>query len=280
MRRREFITLIGGAAGAWPVVARGQQPDAQQHDRVYRVGFLLPAGRQTPAALAMFDELRVNGFADGKNLVVIPGGFEAADQNLAELTAALVQASPDAIVAGPERPLRELQERTRTIPLIGMTEDMVAEGMVTSLARPGGNITGISLLSLELDGKRQDVLIEMVPGARRIAAMADARVTPSYHLETLKHGARSRGVDLLTSSAIPMRSHLLSMQRKRLGPRRSIFWPRPCFRSPIRATTALSWNASRQYGFRQFSNGPKPPKRAGSQATARALLRRGVSGRA
>jgi putative ABC transport system substrate-binding protein len=193
MRRREFITLLGGAAAAWPFAA-----DAQQPDRVYRLGFLLPAGRQTPPVLAMFDELRRNGFVEGKNLEIVPSGFEAVDQNLADLAATLVQASPDAIVAGPELPLRALQARTRTIPLIGMTEDMVAEGLVASLARPGGNITGISLLSPELDGKRQEILIDAVSGARRIAAMADAKVTPSAHFQALQHGARSRGVELLT----------------------------------------------------------------------------------
>jgi putative ABC transport system substrate-binding protein len=67
---------------------------------------------------------------------------------------------------------------------------------VTSLARPGGNITGISLLSPELDGKRQDILIEAVPGVRRIAAMFDSKVTPPYHLEMLQHAARSRGVEV------------------------------------------------------------------------------------
>ena len=77
-----------------------------------------------------------------------------------------------------------------------MSEDMVAEGLVASLARPGGNITGISLLSPELDGKRQDILIEAVPGARRIAAMANSRLTPPYHLQALQHAARSRGVEL------------------------------------------------------------------------------------
>jgi putative ABC transport system substrate-binding protein len=77
-----------------------------------------------------------------------------------------------------------------------MSEDMVGEGLAASLARPGGNVTGISLLSPELDGKRQDILIEAVPGARRIAAMADSRQTPPYHLQALQHAARSRGVEL------------------------------------------------------------------------------------
>src|SRR5215469_9283279 len=191
MKRREFITLLGGTAAAWPLAAR-----AQEAGRTYRLGFLLPTAKQTPQVEAFFDELRLNGFVEGKNLIVIPGGFEATDDNLAERAAALVNAAPDAIVAGPAPPLRALQAITRTIPLIGMSEDMVGEGLVASLARPGTNITGISLLSPELDGKRQEILIEAVPGARRIAAMADSRQTPPYHLQALQHAARSRGVEL------------------------------------------------------------------------------------
>ncbi len=186
--RRIFVSLLGAAA-AWPLAARAQ-------DRTYRLGFLLPTTRQSSPVEAFFDELRINGFVEGKNLAVVPGGFEATDDNLAERAAALVRAAPDAIIAGPAPPLRALQAVTRTVPLIGMSEDMVGEGLVASLARPGGNITGISLLSPELDGKRQDILIEAVPGARRIAAIADSRQTPPYHLEALQHAARSRGVEL------------------------------------------------------------------------------------
>ena len=78
-----------------------------------------------------------------------------------------------------------------------MTEDMVAAGLVASLARPGGNITGISLLSPELDSKRQGLLIEAVPNARRIAALSDANVTPPHHTQMLQYAARSRGIELL-----------------------------------------------------------------------------------
>ena len=168
MQRREFITLLGSAAVAWPLAAR-----AQEAGRTYRFGFLLPTARQAPQVEAFFDELQLNGFVEGKNLVVIPDGFEATDDNLAERAAALINAAPDAIVAGPAPPLRALQAITRSVPLVGMSEDMVGEGLVASLARPGGNITGISLLSPELDGKRQDILIE-----------------------ALQHAARSRGVEL------------------------------------------------------------------------------------
>ena len=189
--RRELLAALGGAAVAWALAAGAQEPG-----RTYRLGFLLPTARQTPQVEAFFDELRFNGFVEGKNLVVVPGGFEATDDNLAERAAALVNASPDAIIAGPAPPLRALRPLTRSVPLIGMSEDMVGEGLVASLARPGGNVTGISLLSPELDGKRQDILIEAVPGARRIAAMADSRQTPPYHLQALQHAARSRGVEL------------------------------------------------------------------------------------
>ena len=72
MRRREFITLVGGVAVAWPLVARAQEPG-----RIYRLAFLIPSPRQAPATIAFFDELRRNGFSEGQNLVVIPDGFEA-----------------------------------------------------------------------------------------------------------------------------------------------------------------------------------------------------------
>jgi putative ABC transport system substrate-binding protein len=193
MRRREFLGILTGAMG-WPLAAQ-----AQQSSHTYRIGFLIPSPRDRAPVAALFDELRLNGFIENQNLEVLPGGFDAQDEQLTELAAALVKAAPDVIVAGPELSLRAVQNATRTVPLIGMSEDLVSEGLVASLARPGGNITGISLLSPELDGKRQDILIEAVPGARRIAAMFDSKVTPPYHLQVLQHAARSRGIDLAIS---------------------------------------------------------------------------------
>jgi putative tryptophan/tyrosine transport system substrate-binding protein len=190
MRRRDFIKVIAGSAAIRSLPVRAQER------RTYRLGFLVPTPPTAPAVRAFFDELRQNGFAEGDNLTVIPGGFEVTDNHLAERAAALINAAPDAIVAGPELPLHALQALTHTVPVVGMSEDMVAAGFVESLARPGGNITGISLLSPELDGKRQDILIEMVPEARRIGAIADGRVTPTFHSEALQQAARSRGVEL------------------------------------------------------------------------------------
>jgi putative ABC transport system substrate-binding protein len=122
MRRREFFTLLGSAAVAWPLVTH-----AQDSGRTYRIGFLIPTARESPAVAAFFDELRLNGFVDGQNLLVIPGGFGIRNDQIASVAASLVAVSPDAIVAGPELPLRALRRLTRTIPLIGVVEDMVGE---------------------------------------------------------------------------------------------------------------------------------------------------------
>jgi len=195
MRRRDLIMLIGGAAAlpiAWPLAAR-----AQDAGRTYRIGFLLPSTRETLAVAALFDELRLNGFVEGQNLIVIPGGFGIPNDRIASVVASLVAASPDVILAGPELPLRALQKATQTIPVIGMTEDMVADGLVASFARPGGNITGISLLSPELDGKRQEILIEATPGVRKIAVLADSNVAKPMHLQQLQQAAQSHGVEAL-----------------------------------------------------------------------------------
>ena len=191
MRRREFITLLGGAA-AWPIVARGEQAG-----RTYKLAFLVPVSRNSPAIAAFFDELHLNGFIEGQNLSVIPDGFEVRNEQSAEVATALVKSAPDAILSGGDVAIRALQQATRTIPILGMTEDMVGAGLVASLARPGGNTTGISLLSPELDGKRQEILLEAVPAARRIAALADFNSTSDQHLQSLQDAAISRGVALV-----------------------------------------------------------------------------------
>jgi putative ABC transport system substrate-binding protein len=192
MKRREFITLVGGAAASWPLAAWAQEPG-----RTYRIGFLVPLARESLSVVALFDELRLNGFVEGQNLLVIPGGFGTQNDQISSVVASLVAASPDAILGGPELPLRALQRATREIPLVGMTEDMVADGLVSSLSRPGGNITGFSLLSPELDGKRQEILIEAVPGVRKIAVLADSNVTPPAHLQQLQEAAHGRGIEAL-----------------------------------------------------------------------------------
>jgi putative tryptophan/tyrosine transport system substrate-binding protein len=187
VRRRGFIQGIAAFA-ARPLTARAQEPD-----RTYRIGFLTPASRDSYGVL--FDEMRLNGFIEGQNLVVVVAAFGIRNDQIPSAVASLVAASPDVIVGGPELPLRALQEATRTIPVLGMTEDMVEEGLVASLARPGGNITGVSLLSPELDGKRQEILIEAVPTIHKIAVLADSNVTQLSHLKKLEDAARGHGVE-------------------------------------------------------------------------------------
>jgi putative ABC transport system substrate-binding protein len=191
MRRREFITLLGGAAATWPRRAR-----AQELGRVYRLGCLLPADRQRPAYVAFFDELRLHGFVEGRNLDVLPGGFEVERDRIDTVVGSVIKAAPDAIISGPDRYTRALQEATQTIPILGMSEDMVADGLVFSLSRPGGNTTGISVLSPLLDGKRQDLLIEAVPGVRRIAAFLDSTRTKQEHVQQLQDAAQTRGIEV------------------------------------------------------------------------------------
>jgi putative tryptophan/tyrosine transport system substrate-binding protein len=192
MRRRDFIKGIAGSAAAWPLAVRAQEPG-----RNYRIGFLTPTARESPPIAAFLDELRRNGFVEGQNLTVLGEGFAYRNDQIERIAASLVAASPDAITAGPELPLRALQKATRTIPVIGMTEDMVGEGFAASLARPGGNITGVSLLTPDLDGKRQEILVDAVPGLRKIAIMADSNSDTPAHLAQLQKAGEGRGLEVI-----------------------------------------------------------------------------------
>ena len=108
----------------------------------------------------------------------------------------MVKANVDVIYAGGDVAIRAVQQATTTIPILGITEDMVGQGLVNSLARPGGNTTGVSILATELDGKRQDLLIEAVPGLRRMAMLADSKATKSEEVQALQDAARTRGIEV------------------------------------------------------------------------------------
>jgi putative ABC transport system substrate-binding protein len=191
MRRREFITLIGSATLAWPFTAM-----AQEAGRTYRLGSLSPARRDAPFFDAFFDELRRNGFVEGQNLVNDAHGYGMRDEQFAEHAAELVKAQVDIITAAGDVAVRAAQQATKTIPILASASDLVRAGFVASLAKPGGNITGFSVLSGDLDGKRQEILIEAVPGVRRIAALVDVNFTPPQRLQVLQDEARTRGVEL------------------------------------------------------------------------------------
>ena len=195
MRRRDFITLVGSAAVAWPLVAR-----AQEAGRTYRLGIITGGAHEAPRIAAFFDELRVFGFVEGQNLTVIAGGFDLRGPQFVEYARTLVKSAPDVIVSAGEAATRAAKEATSTIPIIGASADMVAAGLVRSFAHPGGNITGISIQN-ELDGKRQEMLIEAVPSARRIGMLGDPAATQSAHIKVLENAARAHGVEAMVFAA-------------------------------------------------------------------------------
>ena len=138
----------------------------------------------------------LNGFIEGQNLEVIPGGLDIRNEQVAEQVATILKAAPDAIVSGGLFGNRAVQAANRAFPHVAISEDMVGDGFVASLARPGGNTTGISILSPELDGKRQELLIEATPGLRNVAVLADSNSTAPRHLEQLQDAARARNIAL------------------------------------------------------------------------------------
>ena len=165
MRRRDFIAVIGGAAVAWPLSAL-----AQKAGRTYRLGCLSPHSRDIPFNVRFFDKLRRAGFIEGQNLTIDYRAFAPQIDLISQLAAELVIAQPDVVYAAGPEAVDAVQQATKSIPIVGITGDMVAEGLVKSFARPNGNITGISIFGAELDGMRQDILIEAVPGIRRMAS--------------------------------------------------------------------------------------------------------------
>src|SRR5262249_15472644 len=158
MNRRAFILAVGASSLLSPFAA-----SAQQLGRTYHLAFVSANPREAPQHLALLDELRRDGFVEGQNLIVDQRGFSIDYGRFPEVTAALVKSPVDAIVCSGEVALKAAQQVTRTIPILGVADDMLAAGLVRSLARPGGNTTGISILATELDGKRQELLIELLP---------------------------------------------------------------------------------------------------------------------
>ena len=190
LKRRAFITLLGGAAAS-PLAAR-----AQESGRTYRLGGLTFSPRDAPHYAALRDELRRFGLIEGQNLTVDWRGYGLPAEQFPAIAVELVKAKPDVIFCTGDVAVRAAQQATTTIPILGVTEDMVGSGLVRSLAQPGGNTTGVSIFATELDGKRQDILIEAVPGLRRLAALADVNETKPQHLHALQDAARARGVEL------------------------------------------------------------------------------------
>ena len=168
MRRREFIAGLGGAA-AWPVVAR-----AQRVVKAYRVGFF-SAGSAAPADFVFSDALRELGWVEGKNIIIEPVYAENRMDRLPELAAELVYRNVDVIVAAGTLAPLALKRATTTIPIVmAAAGDPLGSGLVASLAHPGGNVTGLSLMAPDLGGKRLQMLKELLPAVSHVAVLWNA----------------------------------------------------------------------------------------------------------
>jgi putative ABC transport system substrate-binding protein len=195
MRRREFITLLGGAAVAWPQGAR-----AQQANRMRRIGVLLGgAATDRPELAAFLQALQQLGWTDGRNLKIEyrAGLGNAADtrkfaQELAEL-------APDVILVGGAGPLRGLLAATRTIPIVFTSvADPVGTGVVESMSRPGGNATGFIQFEYSLSGKWLELLKEIAPGVTRAAVLRDQAETDGVgQFAVIQSVASSLGVEVV-----------------------------------------------------------------------------------
>jgi putative ABC transport system substrate-binding protein len=190
MRRREFIALAG-ASVAWPFAAMAQEPG-----RIYRLGSLFRAPRSDPNISALFEGIRQYGFVEGQNLLDDPNGYELRIEQFASHASEIVKQGVDLIVCAGDDAIRAAQQATKVIPILGGTDDMLGSGFVHSMAKPEGNTTGHGIMSFEMNGKRQEILMELLPEVRHMAALADTYTYPPERLHALQELTRQRGVKL------------------------------------------------------------------------------------
>jgi len=170
MKRRDFITLLGGAA-AWPLAARAQQPG-----KLPTIGFLGQSTRSGASewVAAFVQRLRELGWTEGRTITIEYRWAEGREERYAELAAEFVRRKVDIIVTSGTPAVMASKRATSVIPIVFATAgDPVGTGVVASLARPGGNVTGLSLQQTDLAGKRLELLREVVPGLGRVAIMGN-----------------------------------------------------------------------------------------------------------
>jgi putative tryptophan/tyrosine transport system substrate-binding protein len=195
MKRRDFIALLGGAAAAWPLAAR-----AQQTGKLPTIGCLhgttLSTGGQWVAAFVQ--RLRELGWIEGRTVAIEVRWAEGRSERFAEIAAEFVRLKVDVIVtAGP--PVFAVKQATSVIPIVFATvADPLDSGLVASLARPGGNVTGLSLTSPELASKRLELLRDIIPGLRRLAILANGDYPPAVReLDEAVTAARPLGIETI-----------------------------------------------------------------------------------
>ena len=200
MRRREFITLLGGAAGVWPLAVR-----AQQAAKLSTIGFLgiTSASAGGPWTAAFVQRLRELGWIEGRSVAIEYRWAEGRSESYAEIAAEFVRLKVDVIVTfGGAVPA--LKQATSVIPIVFTIDaDPVGRGLVASLARPGGNVTGLSLQSTELAGKRLELLLEILPGFRRLAVLANVGFPGAVQeMGEVQAAARTLGLDIVDTLEI------------------------------------------------------------------------------
>ena len=197
MKRRRVIVLLGGASLGWPLVARAQQPD-----RVRRLGLLLPYIQRDPQAQARVSAftaaLQERGWTDGRNVRFEFRYTEGQASRLPALAAELAQSNVDVILTAGTESTDAARKATKTIPIVmAAVGDPIAAGFIASLARPGANITGASLLATELTAKRLQLLKEVIPALTRLAVLwSAANASVVQKLKQIQAAAPQFGVQL------------------------------------------------------------------------------------
>jgi len=193
LKRREFITLLSGAAVAWPLPVRGQQ--ARKLPTIGLLGSATPSS-WGPWIAAFVQRLRELGWTDGGNVAIEIRWGEGRSERFAEIAAEFVRLKVDVIVTGGNAALA-VKQGTSVIPIVlAVAADPVGSGLVESLARPGGNVTGLSMESADVVGKRLELLREVVPGLRRLAVMANAGYSATVlEMNEAQKAARMLGLE-------------------------------------------------------------------------------------
>src|SRR5262249_47395168 len=195
VKRREFITLLGGVA-AWPLGAR-----AQQTGKLPTVGYLGSGTRATQGewAAAFVQRLRELGWIDARTVAIEYRWAEGRDERVAEIAAEFVRRKVDVIVTSATAGIAAVKRATSVIPIVFAAADPVGTGLVASLARPGGNATGLSLQQIETTGKRLELLREVVPGLRRLAIMGNVGSPATVvEMREVQATARMLGLEVIT----------------------------------------------------------------------------------
>ena len=198
MKRREFIAGLGGAAAAWPLAARGQQ-----REKLPTIGFLGAASASAMKSWldAFVARLRELGWIEGRTVAIEVRWAEGRRERVAEIAAEFVQLKVDVIVTSATPPTLAAKQATAVIPIVfAAVSDPVGPGLVASLARPGGNVTGLANQTSDTAGKKLELLREAVPGLRRLAIMANVG-NPASVLEMgeVQATARTLGLEVTTS---------------------------------------------------------------------------------